>query len=220
MAKKSKRVAKKSDMRRKRCLPSIQRLSDELSNTPQGVIPEPAKGKIIGLLADCWPDLEGTDDTSMKDWKLNRLEDLTWNPPDELSFIIERHGRTVRGSTRAEVHKWIINLNLGTASCNPAGHRQLVPLAPRLDVKPIAARVCDAVQQGPASNCELVKQEVVVWNGGDCALIKHSALIPNDGYLQTITGRRRRFRNELINMMKTLGWELVSVQRFMKFRKT
>jgi hypothetical protein len=139
----------------RKTLPSIQPLSDELSNTPRGAIQDAARDKIIGLLADCWHDFEGADETSMKDLKLTRAEDLSWMPP-VLSFTIERHGATVLGSTRAELYQWTVNLNLMTASCARSGYRQLAPAAPRLDVKPIAALVCDAVQQGQTSNCDLV----------------------------------------------------------------
>jgi hypothetical protein len=210
-------LAKGTDTGQK-TLPSIQALSDELSNTPRGAIQDAARDKIIGLLAHCWHDLQGADETSMKDCKLTRAEDLSWMPP-VLSFTIERHGATVLGSTRAELDEWTVNLNLMTASCARSGYRQLTLAAPRLDVKPIAARVCDAVQQGQASNCELVGQGIVAWHGSDHVSIKHGALIPSDGYQQTIKGRRLRFRNELTNMMEALGWKLERVGKSLKFRK-
>ena len=210
-------LAKGTDTGQK-TLPSIQALSDELSNTPRGAIQDAARDKIIGLLADCWHDFEGADETSMKDLKLTRAEDLSWMPP-VLSFTIERHGATVLGSTRAELDEWTVNLNLMTASCARSGYRQLTLAAPRLDVKPIAALVCDAVQQGQASNCELVGQGIVAWHGSDHVSIKHGALIPSDGYQQTIKGRRLRFRNELTNMMEALGWKLERVGKSLKFRK-
>jgi hypothetical protein len=199
-------------------LPSVQALLDELNSAAQGAIRGAARDKIIGLLADCWQDLEGAEETSMKDFKLERLEDLSWNPP-VLSFTIERHGAKVLGSKRGELHKWTVNPGLATAHCISGGYRQLIPTAPKLDVQSIAARVCDAVQQGPASNCDLVKKGIVVWHGSDRVSIMHGTLIPSDGYKQTIAGRRRRFRNDLENRMKTLGWKLSSVQRTMEFRK-
>ena len=202
----------------RKILSSVRALLNELNDGPQGAIRGAARDKIIRLLAHCWQDLEGADETSMKDWKLDRLEDLSWNPP-VLSFTIERHGGTVLGSTRAELHEWTVNLNLATAHCAPGGYRQLVPVAPRLDVKSIAARVCDTVQQGQASNCDFVKQGIVVWHGSDHVSIKHGALIPRGGYQQTVAGRRRRFRNELMKRMTTFGWQLVSAQRSMKFKK-
>jgi hypothetical protein len=192
---------------------SVRPLLNKLNDTPQGPIKGPTRDEIISLLAKCWQDLEGADQTSMKDWKLSRLENLSWNPP-VFSFTIERHGATVLGSTRAELQEWTVNLNLATAHCATGGYRQLVPTAPKLDVKPIAAGVCDAVRQGPA-----LKQGIVVWHDSDHVSIRHDVLIPSDGYQQTVAGRRRRFRNELTNRMKAIGWKLESVGRSMKFKK-
>src|SRR5438445_9081548 len=99
-------------------------------------------------------------------WKLHRAEDLLWKPPF-LSFTIERHGATVLGSSRAELQDWMVNLHLETARCAGGRYRQLWPTASRLYVKPIAARVLNAVQQGPAASCDLVKDGIVVWNGAN-----------------------------------------------------
>jgi hypothetical protein len=120
---------------------------------------------------------------------------------------------------RAERHEWTVNPNLATADCAPVGYRQLKPTAPRLDVKSIAARVCDAVQQGPASNCDLVKQRIVVWRDSGHCSINHLELLPSDGYRQTVAGRRRRLRDELRKRMQALGWQLVEGVRSMKFEK-
>jgi hypothetical protein len=204
--------------RGQKTLLSIQPLLNKLNDTPRGAIEGPAEDEIISLLDKCWQDLEGADQTSMKDWKLSRLENLSWNPPI-LSFTIERHGATVLGSTRAELQEWTVNLNLATAHWAPGGYRQLVPTAPKLNVKPIAARVCDAVRQGPASNCDLVNQGIVVWDSSDHVSINHGMLIPSGGYQRTVAGRRRRFRDELTSKMKAIGWKLESVGRSMKFKK-
>jgi hypothetical protein len=56
-------------------------------------------------------------------------------------------------------------------------------------------------------------------NGDDEVLIKHGALVSGDGHQQTVAGRRRRFRNELIEGLKALGWEYVDVKRCMRFRR-
>jgi hypothetical protein len=200
-----------------RTSPSVQLLLAALNDIPQGAIQGSARDEIIELLAGCWQDLEGADETSMEAWKIRRAEDLSWNPP-LLSFTIERHGATVHGSSRAELHEWTVNLNLATAHCAQGQYRQLKPTAPRLDVKPIAARVCDAVQQGPASNCDLVKQKIVVWRDSGHCSINHLALLPRDGPRETVAGRRRRLRDELRKGMQALGWQLVG-HRSMKFEK-
>jgi hypothetical protein len=69
------------DTGQKIILASVRPLLNELNNVPQGAIRGATRDKIIKLLGDCWLDLEGANETSMKDWKLSRLEDLSWNPP-------------------------------------------------------------------------------------------------------------------------------------------
>jgi hypothetical protein len=91
---------------------------------------------------------------------------------------LERHGATVPGSGRAELQRWLVNMETGTAHQEKNRFRQLRPNAKRLDVKPIARRVCEAVAQEPAAlSCDPVQQGVTVWNGETELLVKHGALI-------------------------------------------
>ncbi len=56
-------------------------------------------------LAGSWAAFEGNDAEGMAHWKLlGRMEGVEWSPP-VLSFVIERHGRTCAGSTRADLHR-------------------------------------------------------------------------------------------------------------------
>jgi len=165
------------------------------------------------LLANCWHELEGAGETAMQARKLDRAEDVSWNPP-VLSFTIERHGATVLGSSRAELHQWSVDMHQRTARCERGRYRQLLPTAPRLDVKAIAA-----VQQAPSSECDLVKSGILVWKSDEEIEVKHGRLVPGEGYQQTVAGRRRRFRKQLTERMQTIGWGLLSVQRSMTFRK-
>ena len=82
-----------------------------------------------------------------------------------------------------------------------------------------AVRVCEAVQQGPSSDCDLVKLGILVWKSDDEIEVKHGRLVPGEGYQQTVADRRRRFRKQLTERMQTIGWGLLSVQRSMTFRK-
>jgi hypothetical protein len=116
------------DRRHQNILPSVKPLMGELENVPPGPIQGQDKNNVIALLAKCWQDLRGADETSMEGWKLNRAEKLSWDPPI-LSFTIERHGQTLDGSGRADLHHWEVDLHQGTADCMPAGHRQLTPIA-------------------------------------------------------------------------------------------
>jgi hypothetical protein len=189
---------------------------DKLASTPPGAIEGTTKDTILGLLVNCWSELEGAEQTSMAAHKLDRAEDLSWKPP-ELSFRIERHGATVLGSTRAELQNWTVNLNRGTANCEQGSYRQLTPIAPRLDVKSIVDRVYETVQQGPLSDSELVKKGIVVWNGDKQVAIKHGLLIPSGAHARTVAGRRQRFRKELTAKMGSFGWRLVPSHRTMNF---
>ena len=74
---------------------------------------------------------------AMEPYKLNRMEKAEWQPPI-LSFVVERHGGTALGSTRADLQHWTVNVETKEANCHIAGHRQLEPMQPRMDVKPLA----------------------------------------------------------------------------------
>ena len=102
--------------------------------------------EIKSLLASCWEDLDGSEATGMRGYKLQgqRMEDPRWMPP-ELSFRIVRHGAKVLGSSRGTVYRWIINTETVSASCTVIGRRQLDPLDKPLDVKPIAQSLADAI---------------------------------------------------------------------------
>ena len=164
---------------------------------------------------------EGSSKTKMEVWKIGRddgAEDLTWEPPN-LLFTIDRHGGAVMGSTRAERQTWTLNLEAMTAFQAVSGYRQLRPNSPRLDVTPIAKAVCEAVQQGPASTSELIKRGIVEWRSDDEIRVKHANLIPDEGPKQTISGRRKRLREQLKSELKAIGWEQVSVHRWITFAR-
>jgi hypothetical protein len=61
--------------------------------------------------------------------KIERIEEATWEDPI-FTFVIERHGRTVHGSSRAELQRWTVDLDAGTATTAAShSHRQLTPPA-------------------------------------------------------------------------------------------
>lgn len=198
--------------------PHVSALFNKLNSIPSGAVSGDLRDKVLRLLESCWHELQGGQQTSMEPWKVCRAEDLRWDPP-VLSFTIERHGAFVLGSTRGDLHEWKINLETLTASCYEGRYRQLIPKSPKLDVNPIAARVCEAVQQGPESKSPLVQQEIVVWAGNDNVSIKHGALVSGDNQ-RTISSRRSRFRRELTDRMKALGWDFVAVRRLMIFKRS
>ena len=57
---------------------------------------------LIPFLQKSWWDLYGAGEGKMGKGKLERIEKVSWAAPN-LRFILERHGGTVMGSSRAEL---------------------------------------------------------------------------------------------------------------------
>jgi hypothetical protein len=154
---------------------------------------------------------------------LKAIEKEMLASPDQQVSLTDPDSRSMatsgRGSSRAPLHKWTINVVKGTASCEQGRYRQLTPASKRLDIKPIVAGICGAVQEGPESNSPLVQRKIIVWKGIDEVSIRHGDLISGNSQ-QTIASRRKRFRGELTDRMKALGWDFVGVSRTMIFKRS
>ena len=109
-----------------------------LAHTPPGAIHDTKP--LLNVLSVCWDEFAGSGDQAMAPYKLHRMEQASWNPP-LLTFIIERHGGTVMGSTRAELQRWVVDVKAMTAKCDNVSHRQVSPMQRQLDVKPLAEDV-------------------------------------------------------------------------------
>lgn len=123
-----------------------------------------------------------------------------WNPPF-LEFSIERHGQTVKGSTRATVHTWRLDLEALTASITSEKPRQLRSMDTRLDVGPIAASIAEAIVNRRAD--PRLKPMV----DGNIE-IDIAQIIPETGK-ETTAGRRKRFRGRLNALLQPHGWRSV-----------
>ena len=134
----------------------------------------------------------------MRAEKLWRLEEPTWNPPC-LSFVIERHGQTVMGSSRATVYKWQVDLQSLTAKVIEQKRRQLYPMAKRLDVKSIAEELVKAIVDG------IPDERLKVKGDGNVQLVMGKIIRATNQ--QTTTGRRRRLRGQLDTLLKPHGWQ-------------
>jgi hypothetical protein len=184
---------------------ALNALRRALTDMPSGPIAGPAKAQIEGLLADAWHGLKGAGAEGMTVGKLRgRTEELTWQPPD-LSFVIERHGATVLGSTRGELHRWDINVETGEAACRPGGYRQLSPRASAVKVQPLVEEVVRAVlrhEEHPA----------VTWLTPTRVRVTPSQVeVLRSGFKQTAEGRRKRFIAALEQELKPRGWSRVPV---------
>jgi hypothetical protein len=178
---------------------SLDALRDWLAKMPPGPIPRTRRKELIPLLADCWGELRGGDQEKMHAGKLDRMERAVWEPP-ALSFIIERHGGTVLGSTQADLQRWTVHADQGTATVYEAGRRQLEPMKPRLDVRPIAQEITQLIltaQQDPRLDRKPDGSVHVILG----------RIIPGDsGYRWTVEGRQKRFKRSLDELLGQKGW--------------
>lgn len=165
------------------------------------------KSELESLLADAWDTISGNDAGGMQGYKLHgRIEDPEWASPI-LSFRIERHGGAFYGSTRAEIQGWEVDCSNWTADINSVTRRQISRMAPRLDVKPLAAEVLNLILSG--QNDPRLK-----WTGDKRVRINIGKIIPDDGYKATVAGRRSRFNDHLSVLLKPHGWKFVAANVF------
>jgi hypothetical protein len=153
------------------------------------------------LLAACWDEFSG-DYGGMEGYKLlGRMEDVTWEPP-VLSFTVERHGRTVAGSSRADLQGWTVNTEQNTIFCEPLGFRQVRPMQPWLKVELLAEEIVRLI---------VAKQEDdrLQWHEDGSVKVLIGKIIPTDSAgKQTLAGRRKRFRKALVERLGAEGWGL------------
>ena len=180
----------------------MDELKDYLNSLEPGPVEETTH--LERLLAEVWDDLGG-DNGGMAGHKLiGRMEDVQWNPP-LLTFVIERHGGTVLGSTRAELQRWTVDLDRQTATCQRTGHRQLSPMAKRVDVGSIADQIASRIVGGEAD-------DRLTWLKDGRVRVEMGRIFPaQSGYKQTVQGRRRRLREALIEQAQHRRAGLISV---------
>jgi hypothetical protein len=173
----------------------------ELTGYLQNLHPGPVKqtSQLERLLANVWDDL-GSEVAAMTGHKLiGRMEHAEWHPP-RLTFVVERHGGTVLGSTRAKLQRWTVDLDNQTATCEPTGHRQLSPMARRVDVSPIADEIADKILAGEADD------RVISLADGSVRVQMGEIFPKGSGFQQTVQGRRRRLTEALIERLEPRGW--------------
>lgn len=173
----------------------VQRLRAFLDEVGPGPIANAERA--ASLLSDCWEELDGSDETKMRADKLSRIEEPEWQPP-VLVFKIERHGATVNGSSRAELHTWHIDLQKRTARIVQEKRRQLVTMDARLDVKPIAESLARAITSGEADKRLTINKDGSV-------RLKIGEIIPTTNK-QTTAARRTRLRSALAALLSPQGW--------------
>jgi len=178
----------------------MERLMAYLKHTPEGEIADTAE--LEELLAECWDEFHG-DYGGMEPQKLfGRLEDVLWRPP-MLEFVIERHGGTVMGSSRAKLQRWKVDIERRTVTVQPSGYRQVSPRQATLDVKPIAKEVAQLILNG--KNDDRLK-----WHEGGRVQVLIGRILPEGSSVrQTLIGRRKRLRSEIARQLAEQGWKQI-----------
>jgi hypothetical protein len=151
------------------------------------------------VLAAAWPELDGADAEAMRSDKLyGRVENPQWEPP-RLTFVVERHGQTVNGSSRASLHTWTVDVAAGTATCRVGRFRQLRPRSSPFDVGPVVAELVAAIAAEAAD-------PRLRWLGTEVVRVQIGQIVPDSGPAQTVQGRRRRLREALTAALAARGW--------------
>jgi hypothetical protein len=159
------------------------------------------RSEVIALLTLSWPYIEGGSAESTWPDKLSRLEDLQWTAP-VISFVLERHGGTVFGSSRAELHEWNVDTSTWKADVTTSRYRQLTERNKPLNTRALADEIALLIFNGFDS-------EFLEWNQEKTSCrIFTSKIVPDNASKQTITGRRKRFRVDLQSALQSHGWSL------------
>jgi hypothetical protein len=182
----------------------LAELIDYVKTLPIGKVSYEQGQGLMALLAEHWHLLEGSDDNSMADYKLDRYENLEVVSPTVIEFDIERHGAAAQGSVYAEIQGWMIDLTEGTACCGQAGRRLTGVRDKPLKVEPLAKEIVQQIVDLDKSS------NYLKWKSDDIVKVKIAELIPFTN-MQTTTSRRRRFRDKLEEILLPLGWGTMKV---------
>ena len=165
---------------------------------------------LIKLLPAVWYEFDGADVEAMTSRKIGRLASPTWQPP-LLVFRIERHGALAMGGTRASGQIWTVDLRKKTAAVEESrSYRQVYPRAAPLRVGPLVDELVERVVGG-------VDDPRLVWNADRSEVkLRVGLTIPDDGYQQTVQGRRRRLRAALQEALPAHGWNRARGDRYVR----
>jgi len=190
----------------------MKELIDYLNSLPEGPLNSLQVFHLTPLLAEYWTRFKGSEDTKMADYKLSRgIENVVWNPPI-LKFTIERHGGTVLGSSRAQLHEWILNIEEETAITDDTTkrYRQIKPKQLPLNVKIIAEDVLNKIMN------KIIDERIKWYNDGKVRIQigKIKELADGSAVPQTLISRRKRFRLIMDEELIKEGWLKIGVNLY------
>jgi hypothetical protein len=176
----------------------VEKLRDYLSKLQVGKITSEKFSVVRSMILDCWDLLDVESDWDRK--KFDRMENLVFVEADTLTFWIERHGAYVLGSVYANIHKWTIDLAKRKATCDPYAKRLMIERSKPLKVEPLVQAVINDIVNNNR------KSEVIDWVSDNKVKVLIGKIIP-EGNWQTTSGRRKRFRGKLDELLIAKGWE-------------
>ncbi|MCY0879751.1 MAG: hypothetical protein OWU84_12545 [Firmicutes bacterium] len=166
-----------------------------------GGVPKEAWDIVGHRLASIWGELQGARQEGMAAWKLFRIEDVRWHPPI-LSFVIERHGALMLGSSRATLQEWAVDLEARTAVMTSSSrYRQRIPRQPPVKVSVIVDHLLEAIRQ------ENREEPGLLW-GRNMVRVVASRIFPPASQ-ETMRGRRQRLwkaLDERASELESAGW--------------
>ena len=117
--------------------------------------------------------------------------------PPLLTFVVERHGGAVMGSTRATLQGWTVDMDKKTVSCVEARHRQLRPMQPPLDVASIAEEIVAKVINKQQNH------RLKWYADGRVRVLVGKVLPGGSAVKQTLAARRKRLSDEFELLAET-----------------
>jgi hypothetical protein len=174
------------------------KLKSLLQGASTGPLPDDVAAELREAVAESWSHLQGSDETSMDEFKVRtRAHSFRWEPPT-LVFELERHGALTLGSTRAERQEWRINLNTAQTTSHVIGRRQVQKASERWDARSAAQQLAESIMAGR-------DDERIRWLPDGRVEVMMRRVLPS-GPKRTTEGRRERLNAELMKILTKRGW--------------
>jgi len=117
------------------------------------------------------------------------------------------------GSKKAELQEWEVDVNQGETSCLQTKYRQKYKRSPPLKTKPWAEKVGKLIVK-----CQDNKK--LKWYDNKTTVrVIIGEIIPDDMAKETVAGRRKRFRRDLTEYLKSYGWAQVRPNKYTLLKK-
>ena len=178
---------------------ALQNLNQHLTSLPAGPISD--EEAVRFLLYKAWDDLNIKSHSGFyKEKHIDRTVNLAWDPPS-LTFIIERHGGFVQGSSRAEIQSWVVDVQSFCAEHTVSSAKQMRPASPRINMAQIVARLIAAISEETEDPwIKLLHEDRSQFK------LNIAQIIPDQGPTKTVGARRKRLNRDLERELSAAGW--------------